>query len=123
VSDAAQQEHESVVHVDLLVAVEQRQSRLVGGEVEVEALVAAEHDHVLEQAMDGSAGDVGDVEGLAAQVEGVDVVSGVVEAQPVTLTTLDRQDRPARRGPLTARDQTPETARGVGFVTQSKLYR
>ncbi|MEO3867601.1 hypothetical protein ABGB18_02090 [Nonomuraea sp. B12E4] len=41
----------------------------------------------------GKAGDVGDVEGVAVQMEGVDVVGDVAEAQPVALAALDRQDR------------------------------
>ena len=69
-SGAVQQDHESVVHVELLVAVEQGQSGLIGGEVEVEGLVAAEHDDVLAQAAGGGAGDVGDLEGVAVQMEG-----------------------------------------------------
>jgi len=46
----AKQRHETVVHVQLLTAVEQRVAGIIGGEIEAQFLVAPEHDHVLENA-------------------------------------------------------------------------
>src|SRR5262249_5483570 len=43
-----EQRHEAEVHVQLLVAVEKREARIVGNEVELYLLKAAEHDHILD---------------------------------------------------------------------------
>src|SRR6516164_8874591 len=43
-----EQRHEAEIHVELLVAMEKRQTGIVRDEVDLCFLIAAEHDHVLE---------------------------------------------------------------------------
>src|ERR1700676_730307 len=47
VSDDVEQLHEAVVHVQLLVAVKQREARLIGGEINVHAAKAANQNNIL----------------------------------------------------------------------------
>jgi len=47
VSDDVEQLHEAVAHVQLLVAVKQREARLIGGEINVHAAKAANQNNIL----------------------------------------------------------------------------
>jgi hypothetical protein len=75
--DGVQQRHEPEVHVQLLMTVKQGQAGLVGGEVDVDRLITADHGNVFAHSGGGSPGDVRDFERVAVQVDGVDVVCAV----------------------------------------------
>ncbi len=49
-SDVVEQGHEAEVHVELLVAVEEGEAGIVGDEVDLDFLVAADHDDVFDDA-------------------------------------------------------------------------
>jgi len=75
--------HETEVHVELLVAMEKREAGIVGDEINFELLVAAEHDNVFADARGRSAGDLRELEGVAVEMDRVDVVALVEEAEAV----------------------------------------
>ena len=87
----AQQRLEAVIHVLLDMAVEQRQSRLVGGEVDAGASVGGHHDRVLDHARRGLAIDLGDLELVAMQMQRMRVVGAVVKRQPVARALLEHE--------------------------------
>ena len=59
------------------MAVEQRQAGLVRGEVDVDRLIAPDHGNVFVQSGGWRPGDMRDFEGMAVQVNGMDVVCAV----------------------------------------------
>src|SRR3990167_3771285 len=89
----AEQRHETVVHVQLLMAVEQRVAAIIGDEIEAQFLVAPEHDHVLENARGWLAVYLGQLETVAMQMQGVNVVAGVTESQPIASPLSQRVNR------------------------------
>lgn len=84
-NDVIEQRHEAEVHVQLLVAVEEGCARIVGDEVDFDFLVAADHDDVFHQAGGGQSGVARDFKSVPVQVDGVDVVAGVAQAQAIAL--------------------------------------
>ena len=81
-----EQGHEAEVHVELLVAVEEGEAGIVGEEFDFGFLVAAKHDNVFQDAGGGLAGDADKFETMAMEMDGVDVVALIAEADAVTLT-------------------------------------
>ena len=71
--------HEPEIHVQLLVAVKECQSRIVGDEVEFEFLKSAQHDHVLDHASGRFACDARQFETVPMQMQRVNVVTGVAD--------------------------------------------
>src|ERR1700722_1877781 len=70
-----EQRHETVVHVQLLVAVEKGQSWVVSSEVDFCFLIAAYHDHVFQNAGGRLPCDPGEFKGVAMQMDRVDVIT------------------------------------------------
>lgn len=62
--DVVKQGHESKIHVELLVTVEQRHARIVGGEVDGGFLVSAQHHHVFHNSGRGSPCNIGKFEAV-----------------------------------------------------------
>lgn len=48
-SDAVKEAHESKIHVQLHVAMEEDQAELIGRKIYFDFLVSAEHDHVFDE--------------------------------------------------------------------------
>ena len=80
------QRHESEIHVQLLVTVKQRQPRIVGDEIKSQLLEPAEHHDVFDHAGRGLAANVRQFKTVAVQVQGMNVVAGVAEFQPIAAT-------------------------------------
>ena len=93
--NVVEQGHEAEVHVQLLVAVEEGEAGVVGDEVDLDLLVAADHHNVLHDAGGRLAGDRCELEAVAMQVNGVDIVAGVAHAQAVALALLQVEGRRA----------------------------
>ncbi len=81
--------HETEVHVDLLVAVEEGEAGVVGDEIDLGFLIAADHDDIFDDAGGGLAGDLCEFEAVAVKVDGVDVVAGVAHADAVALALME----------------------------------
>jgi len=92
-SSAIEQRHETEVHMQLHMAMEQGQPWLIGDEVHFHGLVAAQHRDVLDNAAGWLARDAGDLEAVAMQMHGVDIVAGVVHAQPVAPPMVQLEQR------------------------------
>ena len=60
--DVIEERHEAEVHVQLLVAVEEREAGVVSGEDDLGLLVATYHDDILKDAGSGLSGDLGQLE-------------------------------------------------------------
>ena len=86
--DVVEQGHETEVHVELLVTVEESQAGVVGDEVDLHLLIAADHDDVFDDAGGGLAGDACELEAVAMKMDGVDVVAGVAHAQAVAMALM-----------------------------------
>jgi hypothetical protein len=69
----------------LHMAVEEAEAGLVGGEIDGQFLERADHRNILDHAGKRHAGDIGQLEAVAVQVDRVDIVGGIEHAQPVAL--------------------------------------
>ena len=78
-----EERHESEIHVQLLMTVEERQTRIVGNKVKFEFLESAQHHHVLDHARGRLAADAGQFEAVPVQMQRVNVITGIAEFQPV----------------------------------------
>lgn len=87
-SGGLEEPHEPEVHVQLHVAVEEGQTRLVGDEIHVHRLVAAQHRDVLMDAGGGSSVEPRQLERVAVEVHGMDVVTCIAHAQPIAVAAL-----------------------------------
>jgi len=85
VLDVSEEGHEAEVHVELLVAVEESEAGIVCLEIDFDFLIAIHHDYIFEYARGGLAGVAREFEGVAMKMNGMDVVTGVVHADAVTL--------------------------------------
>src|SRR5262249_33621539 len=92
-SCVVEQEHEAKIHVQLLMAVEQRQSRMIGDEIEFDFLKAADHDHILNDAGCRLAAHAHKLETVAVQMQRMDVVAGIAEFKPVAATLVHSGQR------------------------------
>src|SRR4029077_16845316 len=79
------QRHEPVVHVQLLVAVQQSQSRIVGHKPNRRLLVAPQHHHVLENSSARLVSQAGEFKAVPVQMDGMDIVAGIAHTNAVTL--------------------------------------
>jgi hypothetical protein len=75
--DVVEQGHEAEIHVELLVAVKQREAGIVGDEVEFDFLVSAQHHHVFHHARCRQSGQAGRFEAVTMEVNGMNVIAGV----------------------------------------------
>ena len=71
------------------MAVEEGEAGVVGGEVDLDLLVAADHDDVFDDAGGGDASEVGQFEAVAMEMDGVDVVAGVAHVDAVAAALME----------------------------------
>src|SRR5215472_12945704 len=83
-----EQGHEPKIHVQLLVAVEERRARVVGNKINLCFLVASEHDHVLEDSCGRLAEDLREFEAVSVEVNRMDVVARITHPDAVPLALL-----------------------------------
>src|SRR5882757_1927280 len=80
-----EQRHEPVVHVQLLVAMEEGKSWIVRAEVDLCFLVATDHHHILQNAGGRLPGNPAEFKGMPVQVNRVDVITGIPHPQAIPL--------------------------------------
>ena len=73
------------------MAVEQRQSRIVGDEIHLDLLVAPHHHHVLHRHPLSSARPPRQFKSMPMQVNRMNVVAGIAHPQPVSLALLQME--------------------------------
>jgi hypothetical protein len=83
-----EQRHETEVHMQLLMAMGQRQPRIVGGESDFRFLLTAQHHHVFPHAGGRFPGDVRQLKTVAMQMHWMYIVAGVTHADSITLPLL-----------------------------------
>ena len=83
-----EERHESEVHVELLVTVEQRHARIVGHEIKGDFLVSAEHHYIFHDACGGFAHDVRKFEDMPVQVDRMQVVALIAHVHAVTTSFM-----------------------------------
>src|SRR5215467_4748980 len=88
-----EESHETKIHVQLLVAVEERQTRIVSHEFDFRFLVAAEHDHVLENSGGWFPCQTFQFETMAMQMHGMNVVARVTHVQAVAFPLFQMKAR------------------------------
>src|SRR5579862_2801957 len=80
--------HEAEIHVELLVAMEEREAGIIGDEINGGFLVAIEHEDVFANTSRRLASDGGDFECVAMQVNRVDIVTRIAHADAIALPFL-----------------------------------
>src|SRR5262249_44442616 len=85
-SCVVEQEHEAKIHVQLLMAMEQRQSRMIGNEIKFDFLKAADHDHILNDAGCRLAAHAHKLETVAVEMQRMGVVAGIGGFKAVAAT-------------------------------------
>src|ERR1700684_4159059 len=81
-----EQRHETVVHVQLLVAMKESEPWIVGGEVDLCFLIAAHHDHILLNPGSWLSSDPAEFKGVAVQMDGMDVIAGIAHPHAIPLS-------------------------------------
>ena len=90
-SDVFEQLHEAIIHVELLVAVEESVARIVGDEVHFGSAVRRHINNVFDEAGAGTSAKTNEFEAVAVQVERVLFGAAVDEDEPMALAFLNRQ--------------------------------
>ena len=83
-----EERHETEIHVQLLVAVEESKAGIVGNEVNLQLLVAAKHDHVLHDAGSFHSREISKLKAMAMKMYGMNVVTGVAHPKAIAFTLL-----------------------------------
>src|ERR1700686_1068317 len=84
-SAVIEQRHETKVHVQLLMAMEQREAGIIRREIHFDFLIAAHHDHVFHHPGARYSSNLGKLKTVTVQMDGMDIVAGVAHPQAVTL--------------------------------------
>lgn len=85
---AVKQRHKPKIHVQLLMTMEQRHSRIVRHEIEGDLLIPAQHDNVLHHPCSGLAHDVGKLKDVPVQVDGMKIFALIMHSHAVTPTFM-----------------------------------
>ena len=80
--------HETEVHVQLLVAVEESKPGIVGNEVNLQLLIAAQHHHVLYYTGGFPPREIGKLKAVAMKMDWMDVVTRVAHPNAIAFALL-----------------------------------
>src|SRR4029077_3879669 len=69
--------HEPVVHVQLLVAVEKREPRIIGNKVYFGFLVSASHHNIFQDSSRWLSGQARQLKAMAMEMDWMDIVTGI----------------------------------------------
>src|SRR5208283_5077941 len=69
--------HKAEVHVQLLVAVEQGEARIVRNEVDLDFLVAADHRHIFDHSRSRQTGNPRQLKAVPMQMDRMNIVAGI----------------------------------------------
>src|SRR6266511_2506375 len=87
------QAHEPLVLVILMVAVEQRRPRVIRNEIDLDRAEARHVDGIFQHAGGRLVADLGDLEGVAMQMDGVVVAALVGHREAIALSGLSSEQR------------------------------
>lgn len=87
-SDVVKERHETEIHVELLMAVKERETRVVGREIDFGLLIAAEHEHVFHHAGSRLPGNPGKFKSVAVKMNRMNVITCIAKAKAVALTLV-----------------------------------
>jgi phosphoribosylanthranilate isomerase len=83
--------HETEVHVQLLVAVEESEAGIVGNEIDLALLIAAQHDHVLHDAGGLRSREISKLKAVTMKMDGMNVVAGIAHPKTVAPALLQME--------------------------------
>ena len=83
-----EQRHEAKIHVQLLVAVEKCETRVIRNKIDVYLLKTAQHHNVLNDSSGICSGEIGQLKAMTMKVYGMNIVTGVAQLQAVAFTLL-----------------------------------
>src|SRR5580704_2694237 len=86
--DVIEQGHEAKVHMQLLMAVEQSEPGIISCKIQFHFLISAEHCYVFQHAGRGNSGDARELKTVAVEMDGMNVVTCVAQANTVALALL-----------------------------------
>ena len=78
-----EQRHESEVHVQLLVTVEQRQARIVRGKVDIEFLISAQHNDIFHDPRCDQPCQLRYLKTVSMKVNGMDIVTRIPHVKAI----------------------------------------
>src|SRR5215472_9164348 len=84
ISRVIKQRHETKVHVQLLMAMEESKARIVSYEIDFMLLIATQHYDVLDDSRRFCTGEIGELEAVAMKMDRMNVVARVAHPNPVT---------------------------------------
>ena len=86
-----EQRHEPEVHVQLLVTVEESKTGMIGNEVNLQLLIAAQHDHVLHDARGFRSCEISELKAVAMKMNRMNVVTGVAHPKAIAFALLQME--------------------------------
>ena len=86
-----EQRHEPEVHVQLLVTVEESKTGMIGDEVNLQLLIAAQHDHILHDARGFCSCEVSELKAVAMEMNRMNVVTGVAHPKAIAFVLLQME--------------------------------
>ena len=87
-SYVVEQSHEPKIHVQLLMAVEQREPRIVRRKIYFDFLISAQHHDILHHASGRLAGELGEFEAVPVKMDGMNIVAGIAHTKTVAPALL-----------------------------------
>ena len=100
-SNVAKKGHEAEVHVQLLMAMEKGQTRIVRDERYLRFLIAAQHQDILDDSCGWETSDAVQLKTVPVKMNRMDVVAGIAHANSITLAFCERErDRTRPAGHL-----------------------
>src|SRR6266487_3603267 len=80
-----EERHETVVHVQLLVTVEEGQPRIISNKVYLGFLVSAQHQNIFQDSSCRLPGQARQVKTMAMEMDGMDIVTGIAHTNAIAL--------------------------------------
>src|SRR5580692_7353871 len=83
-----EERHEAEIHMQLLMAVKQREPRIIRHEIDLHLLIPANHDHVLDDSRGRLPCHTCQLKTVAVKVDRMDVIARVPHPQPIPFPLL-----------------------------------
>src|SRR5579885_2012223 len=87
-SNVVEKSHESEIHVQLLMAMEERKAGIIRYEIHRNFLISSHHYHVLHHARSRRSHDIRQLECMAVQVNRVEIVTGIPHMDTIAAALL-----------------------------------
>jgi len=89
--DVIEQRHEPEVHVQLLVTVEESKTGMIGNEVNLHLLIAAQHYHIFHDARGFRSCEISELEAVAMEMNRMNVVTDVAHLKAIAFALLQME--------------------------------